>query len=272
MILFVFEGERREPALFHMLEAAFFGGVGEQRIVCSYCSNIYSLYQKMTADAGSGDFVEDLVPVLKTVPGVKSDKEFDEAERASDFSEIYLFFDYDCQHRGQGDEPPLVEKNRRVQEMLAFFSDETGHGKLYLNYPMVEAVRYTKSLPDCAFGEYAVAVGDCGDFKRIAAAFSYYPNLDFIAFRRAELHEPSQERLQEIKSNWRHLVRQHVAKAALICTGKGGFPPAKQDVAPSCVFLAQVKTYVEPLQKVAILCAFPLFLFDYFKADVFGRD
>lgn len=44
MILFVFEGEKREPELFRAIEKLFFKG--SQHIVCSFGNNIYELYQR----------------------------------------------------------------------------------------------------------------------------------------------------------------------------------------------------------------------------------
>lgn len=44
MILFVFEGEKREPELFRAIEKLFFKD--SQHIVCSFGNNIYELYQR----------------------------------------------------------------------------------------------------------------------------------------------------------------------------------------------------------------------------------
>lgn len=35
--------------------------------------------------------------------------------------------------------------------MLDFFSDETENGKLYINYPMIESLKYTKEIPDANY-------------------------------------------------------------------------------------------------------------------------
>ena len=64
--------------------------------------------------------------------------------KTSDISETYLFFDYDFQNT----QLTLEEINLRVQSMLELFTDETDDGKLYINYPMIESIRYTKELPD----------------------------------------------------------------------------------------------------------------------------
>jgi hypothetical protein len=87
MILFVFEGAEREPRIFKTLERLFFGK--EERLVCSFGNNIYELYRQLRAFDGEGDIVSILRENNAQLPsGVKS----------SDFSEIYLFFDYDFQN------------------------------------------------------------------------------------------------------------------------------------------------------------------------------
>jgi len=52
--------------------------------------------------------------LLKEKSSKKEDNPFKDIERISDFSEIYLFFDYDFQHNCY----PLEELNKQVREML----------------------------------------------------------------------------------------------------------------------------------------------------------
>lgn len=65
MILFVFEGQKREPALFRSLERVILPESNE-RIICSYGNNIHALYQTMTQN-GKADEDEylDLVSILR---------------------------------------------------------------------------------------------------------------------------------------------------------------------------------------------------------------
>ena len=46
MILFVFEGNKREPDLFRSIQRLYFPNKEEQ-IVCSYNNNIYQLYKDL---------------------------------------------------------------------------------------------------------------------------------------------------------------------------------------------------------------------------------
>lgn len=59
-----------------------------------------------------------------------------------DFSEIYLFFDYDGHNCNLSATDP--DGTAVLGEMLETFDNETELGKLYINYPMVEAIRDNK--------------------------------------------------------------------------------------------------------------------------------
>lgn len=176
MILFVFEGERREPIIFTTINFLYFQHK-EQSIVCSFGNNIYKLYSEMKALDGDGDIVALMSEILKNKPS----NPLTGHNKASDFSEVYLFFDYDL--HDDAIHMTIDEKNNVLREMLAFFNDETGNGKLYVNYPMVESIRYTKEIPDPDYWQYAVRVSDCPQFKKIARDFSFYGNLDFMSIR-----------------------------------------------------------------------------------------
>ena len=56
MILFVFEGDEREPRLYRTLERLYFPKVNDY-IICSFGNNIYDLYNELKEYEGSGDIV-----------------------------------------------------------------------------------------------------------------------------------------------------------------------------------------------------------------------
>ena len=96
--------------------------------------------------------------------------------------------------------------------MLTIFSDETDKGKLYINYPMLEAIRYTKSLPDSNYSNYTISRAECQEksFKEIAQQFSDYGSLDFFILNaRSKLR---QDRVNTVRHNWELLVEQNVFK------------------------------------------------------------
>ena len=171
MILFIFEGNKREPQLFSSMQKLFFPK-GNEAIICSFGNNIYELYRKMQEMDGVGD----VVSILREKSKDKEDNPFKDVVSSSDFSEIYLFFDYDFHNRNY----TLEELNVRITSMLSVFDNETENGKLYINYPMVESIRYTKLLPDSQYWSYTVSRDSCASFKKISDSFSDYQSLDFI--------------------------------------------------------------------------------------------
>lgn len=255
MILFVFEGKRREPDIFRTLEYLYFPK--EQSIICSFGNNIYELYRQMQELDGAGDIVSILREQNKNNP----DSPFTSETKSSDYSEIYLFFDYDFQNRNLTQE----EMNRQLSEMLDLFNDETDNGKLYINYPMLEAIRYTKELPDAHYYEYTVSRTDCHDigFKDLAQRFSAYGSLDFIVLN---FHSPPrQNKIDQVGRNWTMLKEQNTIKANYICNNRLNTPLDKESISQKRIFDAQLSKHLLPKAEVSILSAFPLFIFDYFK-------
>ena len=253
MILFVFEGERREPIIFKTINSLYFKHK-EQSIVCSFGNNIYKLYTEMKALNGDGDIVALMSEILKNSPS----NPLTGYNKVSDFSEVFLFFDYDL--HDDATNMTINEKNDALREMLSFFNDETGNGKLYVNYPMVESIRYTKEIPDTDYWQYVVKVSDCAQFKKIARDFSFYGNLDFISHKR-----DTEEDYKKAFHNWEILKEQNTSKANFICNDVLGLPTVKADIPQDRIFESQVSKFVLTKNEISILNSFPLFLFEYFK-------
>lgn len=252
MILFVFEGERREPMLFKSIELLFFPS-NEENIVCSFGNNIYELYRQMHS-LGDG---ADIVGVLKENGAISGEYDM------SDFSDVFLFFDLDIHNENQS-----VETNAsQISEMLSYFDNETERGKLFINYPMIESVYHTGTLPDNEYWQYTVPISDCSNYKRIARDFPPYSNLDHLCVTERNLTRI--DIVSRIKTNWIHLVGMNIQKANMLCMGKHENPHQKDDISQSCIFSAQQKDFIEANGKISVLNAFPLFLYDYFKPGTF---
>lgn len=245
MILFIFEGASYEPHLYDGIKSLFFPRSNDQ-VICSFCSNIYTFYKRLKDDFGE---FADVVDVLKT----ELDKTDPENElfkyKSADFESIYLFFDYDF-YRGD-----LTIKNAQVRELLEYFNEETESGRLFISYPMIESIQYTKELPDSNFHNYIVKRENSkGEkFKKEAKAFCHYNGYAFL----------------KDADNWEHLVQQHVFKANYLTKGTLSWPLDKDDVEQMSVFDAQRDKHVILNDEVAILNAFPLFLYYYFPAERF---
>lgn len=268
MILFVFEG-KDDKTYFESIERLFFPEKSET-FLCTYNSNIYSLYTKLKAHDALKEMLEvDTVSVLKEILLEKGDETLKDI-REDEVSEIYLFFDYDFQE----DSRTLEENNNRLSELLEYFADETGRGKLYINYPMVESLRYTKELPDNDYWSYTVSRQKCQEekFKHQVHEFSFYGgNLEYLVLtiKPADDETKIQQKANTAKANWLHLVTMNTSKANYICNDKNELPDevnSQQDI-----FDSQLSKYVNTEKcKVAILNAFPLFLFDYFGKKIVG--
>lgn len=252
MILFVFEGERRECCIYETLKKLFFPKDRED-IIFSFGNNIYNLYCRFQEYDGDGD----LVSVMRECLGSGEGNPLSRVA-ASDITEIFLFFDYDI-HNSQ---LPIDEMNRRVQEMLELFQEETENGKLYINYPMVESICYTKELPDEHYCSYSVVISDCGNFKNKTSEFSHYKNWDHLIYP----NTVCKSCFDKIQANWAHLIKMNVRKANYLVGGKETMPNNKSDIDQLSIFRKQVADYVSK-EKVSILNSFPIFIYDYLNAD-----
>ena len=159
--LFVVEGAKREMDIFDNFASVFFNDKSEVVTISAPADmNIYMLYDILKQD----DFETDIVEVLKErVP--KARKILKNYTRNS-FAEIYLFFDFDA-HANNLHKKSNIDV---LKEMLEVFNNETELGKLYISYPMVEAIR-DRNPDDCG-----VVSGPCfrnrtdfGTYKRDSA-------------------------------------------------------------------------------------------------------
>jgi len=96
-VLIIYEGEKTEENLFKNISRHFFADRADILIVAlPAAANLYMLWVKLRED----NFDTDVIEVLKEMNG-------DIAERlknmeTADFSEVYLFFDYDGHQKSNG--------------------------------------------------------------------------------------------------------------------------------------------------------------------------
>lgn len=235
MILFVFEGQKIEPKLFDAMQNIL--GI-KDKVVCTWNSDIYSLYIKIKDDKDVNVF-----RVLQKQLEKRCEDTLKNYQ-SQDFSETYFFFDYDFQDRKH----TISERNCAIQEMFTIFNNETENGKLYISYPMVEAIRYCKKLPDPDYNNYVVSQEECLSFKALTSQFSGYGDYKFL----------------DTIGNWRHLVEMNVRKANYLCQKHDAFPSDISDICQDKIFEVQCTDFVnQDPPSVAILSAFPLFVIDY---------
>ncbi len=166
-ILFILEGERVEPKILENLWDSFFRHHSKSNIYITFDSNIYLLWNEMKED-------EDLEILEILMERNKRNREKLE-ELKSEISEVYLFFDYD----GHADEA----SDEDLDKMIAFFNEETDsdRGKLFVSYPMVEALRHIN--PDIyRFADLRVEAKTNIHYKRIVdkqAKYKHIPKIDW---------------------------------------------------------------------------------------------
>lgn len=270
MILFIFEG-KDDKTYFESIKRLFFPEKSDDTFVCTYNSNIYSLYTKLKKyDALNGMLEVNTVSVFRRILIEKGDYTLNDI-REDEVSEIYLFFDYDFQENSK----TIEENNCRLNEMLDYFFDETGNGKLYINYPMVESLRYTKELPDNEFWNYTVTLQKCKEvkFKHQVHIFSFYKSNEYLvlSIKLADDKARIQQKTDVVRNNWQYLVTMNVSKANYICNGKNELP--NEVDCQKDIFHNQLSKYVITEEcQVAILNAFPIFLYEYFGRKILNQQ
>lgn len=232
-ILFIVEGKKTEPQILRNLKKYFLEKKEsriEQDIVIAYGTVIYKLYKDFLVDDEIDEDL-DLVTLLKP-----RDEEYE--IKRDDVSEIYLFFDYDSHASNAKDE--------KLMNMLELFDDELDKGKLFVSYPMVEALRHMKKNTDF---KDTVAISEKA-YKKI----SQECDNKFLHFN------------DYTHGNWKHLIEQHSKKANFIVNDKFKFPT---DILEQLtIFRNQQEKYIDKEEKVAVLSAFPLMLLDYYGVSI----
>jgi len=154
-----------------------------------------------------------------------------------DVSEIFLFFDYDGHAPAASDD--------KLEKMLLHFDEETENGKLYISYPMVEALKHLST--DVDFKNIIVDCKDNISYKNIIHKNSdkCYQDMNILS----QLH-------------WKTLISEHCKKLNHLMTDDFILPT--QISTQLDILKMQEKKHISTYKKVAVLSAFPLFIADYY--------
>lgn len=99
---FIVEGEAREPQVIDNISKVFFKHGNFKIITLPAGENIYMLWKKLKAD----DFDTDIIEVLRE--SNKKIREQLEGLSRDDFSEVFLFFDYDAHQTNLGNNKVFI--------------------------------------------------------------------------------------------------------------------------------------------------------------------
>jgi hypothetical protein len=234
IILFVFEGEKIEPQILKSFEEQF--STKDRSLKCVYGTVIYNLYSKIAVD----DSFDTLI-LLKEY--AKITKELVDYE-VDDISEIYFFFDYDGHASSASD--------IKLENLLNLFDDPLGVGKLYISYPMAESLKHFSDK--IQFQDLKFDISKGRDYKGVVKQECSKEFEDIISYTTAI---------------WNMLIDVHLKKMNYIVNGTYVFPSEEDKVKPKEVFSKQLEKYINIDNSVAVVSAFPMFLFDYYKYDKF---
>ena len=129
----IVEGERREVGIFDLINEFYFKD-SIKLIALPAGKNIYMLWNELKKD----EYQTDIVELLRE--SNSNAKEILNGLSRDDIDEVYLFFDYDA-HQNNLSATTDISPSEVIEEMLDVFDNETEHGKLYINYPMIESIR-----------------------------------------------------------------------------------------------------------------------------------
>lgn len=167
-IAIIYEGVKAEQELFKNIEKNFFASNQELTIISLAADgNIYMLWERLKKD----DFETDVISIIKEMHNTGCNDEIKNM-KASEFAEIYLFFDFDVHNNNLKKEHKGVDV---LKEMLEVFDNETEYGKLYISYLMVEAIK-TVSLQNKTYSNFYIAIDESAEYKKIVGNYLEFAN------------------------------------------------------------------------------------------------
>tara|TARA_B110000027_G_C16105459_1_gene295059 strand:+ start:1243 stop:1977 length:735 start_codon:yes stop_codon:yes gene_type:complete len=226
-LLFIFEGASSEKEIMTSVTNHF--TFNSSLVQCVFDADIYQLYKLISAD-------EDL-DTFTIIKNRFNNKNILDGYTRKDFAEIYLFFDYDGHDTFANDDS--------ISDLLRIFNQETETGKLFISYPMVEAIKH---------------LGEHVDFKNLKVKCKENIRYKKIAGEIAPHHLQPLKRFTRVA--WCEILNEHLRKMNFIVNDNFVLPVeyTSQDV----IFQNQLDKYINIDETVAVLSSFPIFLFDYY--------
>jgi len=244
-IAIISEGEKTEKQIINNLQRNF-PAFSNKIIFLSYKTNIYKLFKEIEEDEDI-----DIISLLKErqikANEVRRDvQEIDVSNiNSDDISQIYLFFDYDGHTENASDE--------EIVKMLNKFDNETENGKLYISYPMVEALKHLKK-DKLDINNYLVEAKTRINYKNFVSQNTDYENLVNLT-----------------KGNWFFIISENLKRCLFLFEIKNiNYEIYSNMINQESIFNKQLDKYISKEEKVLVLSAFPFFLIEYFGEEFFS--
>jgi hypothetical protein len=237
--LLVFEGERTEPRIFDNLKRTLFSNTENRILYATYNTNIYQLWNEIKQDDGL-----DLIEILRernleSLNGIIRKSVFD----------IYLFFDHDPHDPFASDD--------EIEKMLEYFDNETANGKLYISYPMVEALKHFENdLSNERFKDCIESISTLSNYKRKIGKFTCFQDIRHLT-----------------KENWNYIILENIKKANHIVNSVYIKPEYSNinEFNQKNIFSNQLENYIRPYKSVAVLSGVPFFIVEYFGEGFYNN-
>lgn len=250
-IAVVMEGDKTEKGYWKAVEKAYFRDYEIQFVQLPFGKNLYMLWKRMQEDNFETDIIEVIKERFKEI-----EKQLEDYTR-DDFQEVYLFFDYDPhQHNLNWDG---LAPDEVLGQMLEAFDNETENGKLYISYPMSEALRDIREM-SCKSHSHCLVSTD--DFKLISYKEMSGEKNEFNYYK------------SYTERTWDMIIAIFLKRCA--CLFSCEEPDAdllrwfKSSVGPMELFRRE-NELLYGIGKVFVLSAFPEFLLDYFRPSRFDN-
>lgn len=244
-IAIVYEGEKTEYGIFENIADNFFPPDKTNVVPIHFpaAGNIYMLWKRLKDDTD-----QDVIELMRDAS--PRAKKMLEGLTRDDFSQLFLFFDYDKQAQN------TKMTDDTLRKMLALFDNETANGKLYISYPMAEAIRDYRSGDSCDRG-CAVDLGIGKEYKNSVGT----------------LKEFTHSKHYDI-GKWKKLCLHAIKKAHCVIFGTYSVPASRSyfinEMGQPQIFENQMKVFT-PKNIVAVLSPFPLFLLEYFGPTFWNK-
>jgi len=251
-ILLVFEGEKIEEQVFKSIEKIFFPpSNGQQIIRSSFKAEIYQLWNEI-----KDDLFFDTIELLKKRP----DSDIKDLERRK-VSEIHLFFDHDGHSHSDTMSPQ--DYNGMINKLLDTFNNEFEQGKLWLSYPMTEAIKHCTDNPDDCFKDAFLNMSDNTNYKNIIDKISHYKDIK-----------------KYDENIWHYLTMINIQRTFCLVNNTydviSDYMSIKHWFEKNAIIVQQIQekqyeNFILPKNQIVALSPFPLFLINYFGEKYFNK-
>jgi hypothetical protein len=241
--LFLFEGAAREVNYFDSLLNTMSQKLPQKKhqrelnVICSYGNDLYELYTEVADDDDLN-----LVVLLKEGIGNADNSRVLQGIDEDQVTDIYLFFDMEIQATKYSDAALL--------KMLETFNDEANLGKIFISYPMVEAIRHIYEYE--TFNEVKIPQHLCKG--------SVYKNHS-VQNTITKLADHTKLNIND----WESLTKANIKKSHYMINENSnyGFPPDQQTIAKFQI------AHKNDSGSIYVLSAYPFFAVDYYGVDLF---